>query len=45
MDAALLRKEMKRFLGSPVYLLNCGLGIVFILAAAVFLLVRAGAVR
>ena len=45
MDAALLRKEMKRFLGSPVYLLNCGLGIVFILAAAVFLLVRAAAVR
>ena len=45
MDAALLRKEMKRFLGSPVYLLNCGLGIVFILAAAIFLLVKAAAVR
>jgi ABC-2 type transport system permease protein len=45
MDAALLRKELRRFLGSPVYLLNCGLGILFILAAAVFLLVRAGAVR
>ncbi len=45
MDAALLRKEMKRFLGSPVYMLNCGLGIVFILAAAVFLLVKAGVVR
>ena len=44
-DAALLRKELRRFLGSPVYLLNCGLGIVFILAGAVFLLVKAGAVR
>ena len=45
LDAALLRKELRRFLGSPVYLLNCGLGILFILAAAVFLLVRAAAVR
>ena len=45
LDAALLRKELRRFLGSLVYLLNCGLGILFILAAAVFLLVRAAAVR
>ena len=45
MDAALLRKEMKRFLGSPVYMLNCGLGILFILAAGVFLLVKADTVR
>ena len=45
MDAALLRKELRRFLGSPVYLLNCGLGILFILAAGVFLLVKADTVR
>ncbi len=44
-DAALLRKELRRFLGSPVYLLNCGLGILFLLLAAGFLLVRAGAIR
>lgn len=40
MRAALLRKELKRFLGSPTYMMNCGLGIVILLAAAVFFLFR-----
>ena len=40
MRAALLRKEFRRFLGSPVYMLNCGLGIAILLAAAVFFLFR-----
>lgn len=45
MEAALLRKELRRFWGSPVYLLNCGLGILFLLAAVVFLPMKAGMIR
>lgn len=41
---ALLRKEGKRFLGSTTYMLNCGLGIVMMLAAAVALLIKGDAV-
>ena len=41
---ALLRKELKRFLGSPTYMLNCGLGIVLMLVAGVALLIKAGTV-
>ena len=41
-DNALLRKELKRFLGSTVYMLNCGLGIVIMLIAAVALLIKGG---
>ena len=37
-DTALLIKEMKRFTGSAVYMLNCGLGLVFFIAAAIALL-------
>ncbi len=37
-DTALLIKELKRFTGSAVYMLNCGLGLVFFIAAAVALL-------
>ncbi len=44
-DAALLRKELKRFLGSPVYLLNCGMGLIFLVALAVLMLVKAGTIR
>ena len=44
-SAALLRKELKRFTGSPTYMLNCGLGLVMMLIAAVLLVVKAGAVR
>ncbi|MGM9578077.1 MAG: hypothetical protein ACI3VS_01720 [Evtepia sp.] len=35
---ALLHKELRRFLGSSNYMLNCGLGIVIMLASAVALL-------
>lgn len=37
---ALLKKEFRRFLSSSNYMLNCGLGIVFMLAAAVALIVK-----
>ena len=43
--AALLRKEFLRFKGSAVYMLNCGLGTVLMLAAAVFLLIKMKDVR
>lgn len=39
-SSALLRKELWRFTGSPNYMLNCGLGIVFMLVAAVLLLIK-----
>ena len=44
-DGALLKKELRRFLGSPVYLLNCGISFLLLLAAAVLLLVKAETVR
>lgn len=43
-DRALLRKEFRRFLGSPNYMLNCGLGILFMIIAAVALFVKADTV-
>lgn len=43
-QGALLRKELRRFLGSPTYMLNCGLGIVLMLAAAVALLIKSSTV-
>lgn len=39
-ERALLGKEFRRFLGSTNYMLNCGLGIVFMIIAAVALLVK-----
>lgn len=44
-DGALLRKEFRRFLGSPTYMLNCGLGIVIMLIAGVALLIKGNALR
>ena len=44
-DSALLRKELKRFLGSPTYMLNCGLGIVVMVIAAIVLLIKGSAVQ
>ena len=43
--AALLRKEFKRFTASPTYMLNCGLGLVFMVAAAVAAVIKQDAVR
>lgn len=39
-DGALLGKELKRFFASPTYMLNCGFGIIIMLAAAVALLIK-----
>lgn len=41
-DAALLRKEFGRFFGSANYMLNCGMGILFLLAVGIIMLVRGG---
>ena len=38
--AALLRKEWMRFSSSSVYMLNCGLGVVFLVGLGVFLLIK-----
>lgn len=37
---ALLGKELRRFLGSATYMLNCGLGLIFMVAAAVALVIK-----
>lgn len=39
-SSALFQKELRRFLGSPTYMLNCGLGIVFMIIAAVALIIK-----
>lgn len=39
-SSALLRREMKHFLSSPGYILNAGLGVLFILAAAIALIIK-----
>ncbi|MGM9605716.1 MAG: hypothetical protein ACI3XG_11715 [Faecousia sp.] len=39
-SSALLRRELKRFVSSPTYMLNCGLGIVILPVLAVFALVK-----
>lgn len=40
---ALFRKEVGRFLASPIYILNCGLGVLLLPVAGVFLLIRGSA--
>lgn len=40
LEQTLLQKEFRRFLQSPNYMLNCGLGIVFMPVGAVLLLVK-----
>lgn len=42
---ALLNKEFKRFFQSPNYMLNCGLGIVVMVIAAVLLVIKQDVVR
>lgn len=37
---ALFKKELKRFTGSPNYMLNCGLGIIIMLIAAAAMLIK-----
>ncbi len=38
--AALLKREWKRFISTPIYLMNCGLGLIFLVAADVLLLIK-----
>lgn len=40
LSGALFKRELKRLLSSPVYILNAGLGVIFILIAAVGLLIK-----
>ncbi len=40
MDAALFKKELRRFTGSTAYMLNCALGSVFMVIGGVFLLIK-----
>ena len=42
---ALFKKELKRFTSSPNYMLNCGLGALFLLVAGVAALVKAETLR
>ena len=43
-DTALLHREFRRLAASPTYLLNSGLGILFLLAASVLLVIKRGVV-
>lgn len=43
LSSALLRKELARFFASPNYIMNCGLGSIFMPLAAVLLLFKGGA--
>ncbi len=45
LSSALLRKEFKRFTSSALYMLNCGLGLILAVIAAVALVIKADAVR
>lgn len=44
-ERALLGKEFRRLTGSATYLLNCGLGLLIMLAGAVLLIIKAETVR
>ena len=37
---ALLRKELNRFVSSPTYMINCGLGIIALISASVMLIIK-----
>lgn len=45
LSAALLKKEFKRFTSSAIYMMNCGLGLILSVIAAVALLLNADAIR
>lgn len=44
-SAALVKKELSRFAASPTYILNCGIGIIFLIAAAVAMLIKGDLIR
>lgn len=43
-DGALLSKELKHFVSSPTYMLNCSLGTLILVVAAVFILIQGGSI-
>ena len=43
--AALVRRELRRFTGTPIYCLNAGLGVVFVVGLTVLALVKAGMLK
>ncbi len=45
LSTALLKKELKRFTSSSVYMMNCGLGSVVMMGLAVYALIKADALR
>ncbi|MBE6633868.1 MAG: hypothetical protein E7620_05945 [Ruminococcaceae bacterium] len=45
LSVTLLKKEMGRFFSCPIYLLNCGLGVIFTLIGGVAVIVKANDVR
>ena len=44
-STALLKRELKHFTSNPTYMLNCGLGIIFMIALPVLLIVNRGDVQ
>lgn len=44
-ERALLYKEFRRFLGSHNYMLNCGLGIVFMILASVLMIIKRDVIK
>ena len=44
-SSALLRRELKRFTSSAIYMLNCGLGLILTVIAAVALLIKQADIR
>ena len=44
-SGALFAKELRRFTASPNYMLNCGLGMVFLPVAGIFLLIKGSWIR
>ena len=45
LPAALLQRELRRFVSSPTYMLNCGLGIVILPVLSIFALLKRGLLR
>ena len=42
---AVLSREVKKFTSSPNYMLNCGLGVLFLIAGGVFMLIKGAELR
>ena len=44
-ERALLKRELKRLLSCPVYMLNCGLGLILLIGAPIYLLISGESIR